>query len=143
MPRGLVDVGGRSLERKPEPLRDRIGGETAGKIGASRSHPAPASVRLACHPTADDGLRPDPGRLLPRVRGGIHGRARGRRGPISDVFIGVTPFSVIFLLLVAFTAIPRLLALWRGQLDPRASGLLPSQRTIAGTRVPPSNKYIF
>jgi Zn-dependent protease len=47
-------------------------------------------------------------------------------------FVGVTPFSVIFIILVAFAAVPRLLALWRGQLDPRASGLTPSQRTGAG-----------
>ncbi len=46
--------------------------------------------------------------------------------------VGVTPFSVIFIIVILFVAIPRLLALWRGQLDPRASGLTPAQRTAAG-----------
>jgi membrane-associated protease RseP (regulator of RpoE activity) len=48
------------------------------------------------------------------------------------LFVGVTAFSVIFLLVVAVVAVPRLIALWRGELDPRASGLTPVQRTAAG-----------
>ena len=48
------------------------------------------------------------------------------------LFFGITPFSVIFMLLVLLSAVPRLLALWRGQLDPRASGVAPMQRAIGG-----------
>jgi len=43
-----------------------------------------------------------------------------------------SPFSVIFLLFIAFAAWPRLRALWHGQLDPRASGLTPRQRLATG-----------
>jgi hypothetical protein len=35
------------------------------------------------------------------------------------------------LLLAAFYAVPRLIALHRGQIDPRGSGLTPGQRTAA------------
>lgn len=47
-------------------------------------------------------------------------------------FVGVSVFSVLFIVLIAFTAVPRLLALWRGQIDPRGSGLTTMQRTIGG-----------
>ena len=48
------------------------------------------------------------------------------------LFTGVTAFSVIFILVILVVAVPRLIALWRGQIDPRASGLTPPQRTAAG-----------
>jgi Zn-dependent protease len=47
-------------------------------------------------------------------------------------YFGLTIFSVIFVVLILITAVPRLLALWRGQIDPRASGLTPTQRTLGG-----------
>jgi membrane-associated protease RseP (regulator of RpoE activity) len=48
------------------------------------------------------------------------------------LIIGVTPFSVIFIIVILVVAVPRLIAIWRGRLDPRASGLTPMQRTAAG-----------
>ena len=48
------------------------------------------------------------------------------------VVFGVSPFSLIILLLIAFNAVPRLIALWRGEIDPRGSGLSGLQRTIGG-----------
>ena len=48
------------------------------------------------------------------------------------LIIGVTPFSVIFIIVILVVAVPRLIAIWRGRLDPRASGLTPVQRTAAG-----------
>ncbi len=47
------------------------------------------------------------------------------------VFLSPSAFSIIFLLLAGFYAVPRLLALHRGQIDPRGSGLTPGQRTAA------------
>ncbi|HEY4441162.1 MAG TPA: site-2 protease family protein [Candidatus Elarobacter sp.] len=47
-------------------------------------------------------------------------------------FVGPSVFSVLFLVLIAFTAIPRWIALWRGQIDPRGSGLTGMQRTMGG-----------
>ena len=47
-------------------------------------------------------------------------------------YFGISVFSVIFLLLIGFTAVPRLIALWRGQIDPRGSGLTSMQRAIGG-----------
>jgi len=43
-------------------------------------------------------------------------------------FVGLNAFSIIFLALIAFVAVPRMIALWRGQIDPRASGLTTKQR---------------
>lgn len=46
------------------------------------------------------------------------------------LFFTSSPFGIIILILMAITAIPRLIALWRGELDPRGSGLLPVQRML-------------
>jgi Zn-dependent protease len=48
------------------------------------------------------------------------------------LFTGVTAFSVIFIVIILVVAVPRLIALWRGQIDPRGSGLTRAQRTAAG-----------
>ncbi|MBV8643996.1 MAG: hypothetical protein JO225_08780 [Candidatus Eremiobacteraeota bacterium] len=48
------------------------------------------------------------------------------------VYYGASGFTVIFVLLVAVAAFPRLRALWRGELDPRASGLTTPQRILTG-----------
>jgi Zn-dependent protease len=40
------------------------------------------------------------------------------------------PFGFIILLLMAVTAVPRIIAIVRGEVDPRASGLLPIQRAV-------------
>ncbi|HEX3549284.1 MAG TPA: site-2 protease family protein [Candidatus Elarobacter sp.] len=39
-----------------------------------------------------------------------------------------TTFGFVILLLMVLTAVPRVIAIWRGQLDPRASGLTSGQR---------------
>jgi Zn-dependent protease len=44
------------------------------------------------------------------------------------LLVGPSIFSIVILLLMAITAIPRIIAMFRGQLDPRASGLRPGQR---------------
>jgi len=48
------------------------------------------------------------------------------------LFAGPSVFSILFIILIAFTAVPRWIALWRGQIDPRGSGLTGMQRTIGG-----------
>ena len=49
------------------------------------------------------------------------------------LFFGGGVFGIVILILMAVTAVPRLIAIWRGQLDPRGSGLTAGQR--AGTLV--------
>ena len=44
------------------------------------------------------------------------------------LFVGVSTFGIIILILLAVTAVPRIVALWRGQIDPRGSGLTTAQR---------------
>jgi Zn-dependent protease len=45
------------------------------------------------------------------------------------VFVfGVSTFGILILLLMIVTSVPRLIALWRGKIDPRGSGLTPGQR---------------
>ena len=39
-------------------------------------------------------------------------------------------FGIVLVLVLAFTAVPRVIALFRGQIDPRGSGLLPIQRVV-------------
>jgi Zn-dependent protease len=46
------------------------------------------------------------------------------------LFMGPSVFGVVILLLMLFTAVPRVIAMFRGQLDPRGSGLLPVQRAV-------------
>lgn len=46
------------------------------------------------------------------------------------LFFGPSVFGIVILLLMLVTAVPRVLAMLRGQLDPHASGLLPVQRTV-------------
>ena len=48
------------------------------------------------------------------------------------LFFAHSAFSLIFVVLIAFAAFPRLRALWTGQIDPRASGLSSQQRLWAG-----------
>jgi len=48
------------------------------------------------------------------------------------VFVGPSVFSVLFIILIAVFALPRWIALWRGQIDPRGSGLSGIQRTLGG-----------
>ena len=43
-------------------------------------------------------------------------------------FAHFSAFSLIFLVLIAFYAVPRLTAVWKGRIDPRGSGLTPMQR---------------
>ncbi len=45
------------------------------------------------------------------------------------IFFARSPFGIVILLLMVFTAVPRIMAMWRGQIDPRGSGLTPAQRT--------------
>lgn len=55
--------------------------------------------------------------------------------PLFIAFIVLTRasvFSILFVILIAVSAVPRWIALWRGEIDPRASGLTPLQRTIGG-----------
>ena len=46
--------------------------------------------------------------------------------------VGVSPFGVIILVLIAFNAVPRWIALWRGQIDPRGVQLTGFQRAAGG-----------
>lgn len=48
------------------------------------------------------------------------------------VFAHFSAFSLIFLVLIGVYAVPRLIALWQGRLDPRASGLTATQRWTTG-----------
>ncbi|MGD1068345.1 MAG: hypothetical protein ABR975_16160, partial [Vulcanimicrobiaceae bacterium] len=48
------------------------------------------------------------------------------------LFFAHSGFSLIFFLLIAWVAFPRIRALWTGQIDPRASGLTSQQRLWAG-----------
>jgi Zn-dependent protease len=43
-------------------------------------------------------------------------------------FAHFSAFSLIFLLLIAFYALPQIVAVWRGRIDPRGSGLTTGQR---------------
>jgi Zn-dependent protease len=46
------------------------------------------------------------------------------------VFLFPSVFGVVILLLMLFTAVPRIIGIFRGQIDPRGSGLLPVQRVV-------------
>jgi Zn-dependent protease len=46
------------------------------------------------------------------------------------VFFARGGFGIILVLVLAFTAVPRVLALVRGQIDPHGSGLVPIQRAV-------------
>jgi Zn-dependent protease len=48
------------------------------------------------------------------------------------VLTGFSPFGIIFILLIGFVAVPRWIALWRGEIDPRGSGLTSYQRVVGG-----------
>ena len=44
------------------------------------------------------------------------------------LLFGHTVFGIVILLLMLFTAVPRVIGIWRGTIDPRGSGLAPAQR---------------
>jgi Zn-dependent protease len=46
------------------------------------------------------------------------------------VFFARGGFGIVLVLVLAFTAVPRIIALFRGQIDPHGSGLLPIQRAV-------------
>jgi Zn-dependent protease len=67
--------------------------------------------------------------------GAIAGAIDGRLWIVGIVLLGAwvilfwhSPFGFVILALMLITAVPRVLAMMRGQLDPRGSGLLPIQR---------------
>ncbi|HEX3464902.1 MAG TPA: site-2 protease family protein [Candidatus Elarobacter sp.] len=46
------------------------------------------------------------------------------------LFFGHSIFAIVILVLMLVTAVPRVIAMFRGELDPRGSGLLPVQRGL-------------
>ena len=46
------------------------------------------------------------------------------------LFFGHSVFGIVILLLMLVTAVPRVVAMFRGEVDPRGSGLLPVQRAV-------------
>lgn len=46
------------------------------------------------------------------------------------LFFGHTVFAIVILVLMLVTAVPRVIAMFRGRLDPRGSGLVPAQRAL-------------
>ena len=44
--------------------------------------------------------------------------------------VGPSIFAIVILMLMFVTAVPRVIAMFRGQLDPRGSGLVPVQRAV-------------
>lgn len=69
--------------------------------------------------------------------GAIAGAIDGRLWIVGIVLLGAwvllvghSVFGIVILLLLLVVAVPRVLAVLRGQVDPRGSGLLPIQRTV-------------